>query len=164
MWHRYSLSSFCSALWDSWASGSLKKKLKPAFGQWSQRNDEIAARVQAFGSRGWRRKKCPGARRQQGRRQLGKNRPVLALADGETRRCREQSANKGAASPGKSWACWRWRTEKQSFPRSEAPTKAPLAREKAARVGVGGRRNKASRGARRQQGRRQPGKKLGLLA
>lgn len=124
MWHRYSLSSFCSALWDSWASGSLKKKLKPAFGQWSQRNDEIAARMQVFGSRpsGPAAPTCPGARRQQRRRQPGKILSMLALADGETRRCREQSANKGAISLGKTGFCWRWRTEKQSFPRSEAPT------------------------------------------
>lgn len=42
---------------------------------------------------GRRNKASRGARRQQRRRQPGKNRLVLALADGETRRFREQSAN-----------------------------------------------------------------------
>ena len=86
---------------------------------------------------------------------------MLALADGEIRLRGEQGANKGAVSPGKTWACWRDRMKKQGFAGSKAPTRAPSAGEKAARVGVGGRRNKASRGARRQQGRRQPGKNLG---
>lgn len=140
MWHRYSLSSFCSALWDSWASGSLKKKLKPAFGQWSQRNDEIAARVQAFvpGPQALRRKQCPGARCQHRRRQPGKNLDMLALADGETKLPEERDANIGAVSLGKTWACWRWRTEKQGVAGSKAPTKAPSAWEKPARVGVPG--------------------------
>ena len=113
---------------------------------------------------GRRNKASRGARRQQRRRQPEKNRTMLALADGETRLRGEQGANKGAVSPGKNWACWRDRMKKQGFAGSKAPTRAPSAGEKAARVGVGGRRNKASRGARRQQGRRQPGKKLGLLA
>ena len=97
-----------------------------------------------------RNKASRGARRQQRRRQPGKNRPVLALADGEIRLRGEQGANKGAVSPGKTWACWRDRMKKQGFAGSKAPTRAPSAGEKAARVGVGGRRNKASRGARRQ--------------
>ena len=113
---------------------------------------------------GRRNKASRGARRQHRCRQLGKNRTLLALADGETRRCREQSANKGAVSPGKSGPCWRWRTEKQGVAGSKAPTKAPSAREKPARVGVGGRRNKTSRGARRQHRRRQLGKNRPVLA
>ena len=122
---------------------------------------EKAARV---GVGGRRNKASPGARRQQRRRQPGKILDMLALADGETGRCREQSANKGAVSPGKTWACWRWLTEKKSFPRSEAPTKAPSAWENPRHVGVGRRRNKASRGARRQQRRHQPGKNRPVLA
>ena len=108
---------------------------------------EKPARV---GVGGRRNKASRGARRQQRRRQPGKNRPVLALADGEIRLRGEQGANKGAVSPGKTWACWRDRMKKQGFAGSKAPTRAPSAGEKAARVGVGGRRNKASRGARRQ--------------
>lgn len=77
---------------------------------------------------------------------------------------REQGANIGAVSPGKSWAFWRWRTEKQSFPRSEAPTWAPPAWEKPDPVGVGGRRNKAFPGAKRQQRRHQSGKNRPVLA
>ena len=50
------------------------------------------------------------------------------------------------------------------MPGSKAPTKAPSAWEKPARVGVGRRRNKALPGAKRQQRRRQPGKILGMLA
>ena len=117
-----------------------------------------------FCSRGWRRKQCPGARRQHRRRQPGKNRPLLALADGETKLPEERGANIGAASLGKTGPCWRWRTEKQGVSGSKAPTKAPSARENLAPVGVGGRRNKASRGARRQHRRRQPEKILGMLA
>ena len=83
---------------------------------------------------------------------------------GGANNAREQGANKGAVSPRKSGPCWRWRTEKQSFPRGEAPTKAPSVRENPGPVGVGGRRNKASRGARRQHRRRQPEKILGMLA
>lgn len=113
-----------------------------------------------FCSRGWRRKQCPGARR----RQPGKIRTLLALADGEIRLRGEQGANKGAISRGKTGPCWRDRMKKQGFAGSKAPTRAPSAREKAARVGVGGRRNKASRGARRQHRRRQLGKIWTLLA
>ena len=109
-------------------------------------------------------KALPGAKRQQRRRQPGKNRPVLAWPDGETKRCREQSANNGAVSPGKTGPCWRDRTEKQGVAGSKAPTKAPSARENPGPVGVGGRGNKALPGAKRQHGRRQPGKNLGLLA
>ena len=46
-----------------------------------------------FCSRGWRRKQCPGARRQQRRRQPGKIRTLLALADGETRLREGRGAN-----------------------------------------------------------------------
>ena len=113
---------------------------------------------------GRRNKALRGAKRQQRRRQPGKILGMLAWSDGETRRCEEQSANMGAVSPGKSWACWRGRTEMQGVSESKAPTKAPSAREKPGHVGVAGRRNKASRGARRQQRRRQPGKNLGMLA
>ena len=84
---------------------------------------------------GRRNKASRGARRQQRRRQPEKNRTMLALADGETRLRGEQGANKGAVSRGKSGSCWRWRTG-----------------------------NKASRGARRQHGRRQLGKIWTLLA
>ena len=52
----------------------------------------------------------------------------------------------------------------QTMPGSKAPTKAPSARENPDPVGVGGRRNKASREARRQQRRRQSGKIRTLLA
>lgn len=144
MWHRYSLSSFCSALWDSWASGSLKinrslkKKLKPAFGSGLSVTMRLLLGCRLFCSRGWRRKQCPGAKRQQRHWQTGKNRPVLALADGETRRCREQGANKGAVSPGKSGLCWRDRMKKQDVAGSEAPTWAPSAWENLDPVGVPG--------------------------
>ena len=87
-----------------------------------------------FCSQGWRRKQCLGARRQQGRRPPGN---------------------------GFGAACWRGRMKGKGFEGSKAPTTTLADREKPARVGVGGRRNKASRGARRQQGRRQPGKNLG---
>ena len=113
---------------------------------------------------GRRNKASRGARRQQRRRQSGKILDLLALADGETKLPEERGANIGAASLGKTGPCWRWRTEKQGVSGSKAPTKAPSARENLAPVGVGGRRNKASRGARRQHRRRQPEKILGMLA
>ena len=99
---------------------------------------------------GRRCKAFPRARRQQRRRQPGKNLGMLAWPDGETKLPEEQGANKGAVSPGKIWACWRGRMKKQGFAGSEAPTWAPGAREKPGHVGVVGRRNKASRGAKRQ--------------
>ena len=111
-----------------------------------------------------RNKALPGAKRQQRRRQPGKILGLLALADGETKLPEERGANIGAASLGKTGPCWRWRTEKQGVAGSKAPTKAPSAREKPARVGVGGRRNKTSRGARRQHRRRQLGKNRPVLA
>ena len=71
---------------------------------------------------------------------------------------REQGANKGAGrGNGFGAACWRGRTKKQGIAGSKAPTRAPAAREKPARVGVAGRRNKALPGARRQQRRRPRG-------
>ena len=115
---------------------------------------EKPARV---GVAGRRNKALPGVRRQQGRRPRGKNRLMLAWPDEETRHCREKGANKGAGRPGKTWTCWRGRTKKQGIAGSKAPTWAPAAREKPARVGVAGRRNKASPGARRQQRRRPRG-------
>ena len=51
-----------------------------------------------------------------------------------------------------------------NMPGSEAPTKAPAARENPARVGVTGRRTKALQGARRQHGRRPRGKIRPMLA
>lgn len=89
---------------------------------------------------------------------------LLAWPDEGQRLRGEQGANKGAVSPGKNWACWRDRMKKQGFAGSKAPTRAPSAGEKAARVGVGGRRNKASPGARRQHRRRQFGKNRPVLA
>ena len=103
---------------------------------------------------GRRNKAFPGARRQQRRRPREKIRLVLAWPDGDIRHFRERGANKGAGRAGKSGSCWRGRTEKQGISGSEAPTKAPAARENPARVGVAGRRNKALPGARRQQRRR----------
>ena len=90
-----------------------------------------------FCSRGWRRKQCPGARRQQGRRPPGN---------------------------GFGAACWRGRRKGKGFEGSKAPTTTLADREKPARVGVGGRRNKTLPGAKRQQRRRQPGKIWTLLA
>ena len=113
---------------------------------------------------GRRNKTLPGAKRQQRRRQSGKILDLLALADGETKLPEGRGANMGAGSPRKSGPCWRWRTEKQSFPRGEAPTWAPAARENLDPVGVGGRRNRVLPGARRQQRRRQPGKNRPVLA
>ena len=52
----------------------------------------------------------------------GKTWALLALADGETKLSEERGANIGVVSPGKSGPCWRWRTEKQGFARGEAPT------------------------------------------
>ena len=90
-----------------------------------------------FCSQGWRRKQCLGARRQQGRRPPGN---------------------------GFGAACWRGRMKGKGFEGSKAPTTPQADREKPARVGVGGRRNKALPGARRQHGRRQLGKIWTLLA
>ena len=148
MWHRYSLSSFCSALWDSWASGSLKKKLKPAFG----RQAEIADRVQAFwfprlAAQTMTGSKAPTRAPSAGEWIRG---GLLAWPDEGQRLRGEQGANNDTGRPGKTGSCWRDRMKKQGFAGSKAPTRAPSAGEKAARVGVGGRRNKASPGARRQ--------------
>ena len=111
-----------------------------------------------FCSRGRWRKQCSGARRQQGRRPREWIRGgLLAWPDEETRHCREQGANNGAGRAGKTGSCWRGRTKKQDVAGSKAPTWAPAAREKPARVGVAGRRNKALPGARRQQRRRPRG-------
>ena len=113
---------------------------------------------------GRRNKAFPGAKRQQRRRQPGKILSMLALADGETKLPEERGANKGAVSPGKSGLCWRDQMKKQGVAVSKAPTKAPSVRENPDPVGVGGRRNKAFPGAKRQQRRRQPGKIWTLLA
>ena len=103
-----------------------------------------------------------GANKGAGR--LGKIRAVLACPNEGQRPCGEQGANKGAGRLGKSGPCWRVLTKDKGLAGNKAPTRAPAGRKKTDRVGVPRRRNKALRGGRRQQGRRQAWKIRTVLA